>query len=379
MKGGITSMKIPFTKPTKKLIVNSSGVKIDFDGPKVIFDDLKLKITIGQWLGLLPPQKEEKEGAVSIITHLDAEELMKATDIPKSKLDEIDKRFGYLLKLAGIDPKETCTLNQYNKDAFSFNCVLQNCQSNAKISLKWSSFMDSGPKLIIDYKGERRTYEYWTWIEPDKEIINLGLEHYTKINEANDNSYFRYLSKYGVSISLQNEDYHFSISFDRPRGKTDNKPYTLDKENKLQEFLLGLSFPFDICEVYKKICEICDITTDLLTTIPSFSLKVERKLNEKQEVVTDKIDFYYGQLKCFVLTRNGKTITIDRDGNWTYISQGLTINQSNNGSISYSISLPSIADLAKVPSPLEQYNTVQEEVEGIKKLTIKMQNREKGL
>lgn len=88
--------------------------------------------------------------------------------------------------------------------------------------------------------------------------------------------------------------------------------FRMKNEEQLQQYLLGLSFPLKIDEVYKKIVE---ISIDSINEYPNFNLKVERKLDEKKQKTTGRISLNYGQLKIFTMTIEGKTISIDSDGN----------------------------------------------------------------
>ena len=56
------------------------------------------------------------------LKYFNAKELIKKVNIPAEKFEEIATKFGLLLKIAGTENTETCTLNQFDKDNFSFNC-----------------------------------------------------------------------------------------------------------------------------------------------------------------------------------------------------------------------------------------------------------------
>lgn len=224
------------------------------DVPNVVFEDLELQITIGQWLGVLSSQQGFGNSGFTIYTHLSAEELMKKVNIPTEKFEEIVTKFGLLLKLAGVDNAETCTLNQFDKDNFSFNCHFNNRSNDTNISLRWGDMIDFSPELTINYQNESKTYDYYA--EFGERPTRLELQHYTIKNPENGNSFHRCLSPYTAYFTLRNVEYNFSMEVKKPESiKVDafsDYVFELENEEQLQQYLSGLTFPLEINEVYKK-------------------------------------------------------------------------------------------------------------------------------
>lgn len=353
-------------------IVDVPNVEIEreeeaLDVPKVVFEDLELQVTIGQWLGILSSQQGFGNADFTIYTHLSAEELMKKIDIPAEKFEKIGTKFGLLLKMAGIDSAETCTLNQFDKDNYSFNCHFNNNGNDANLSLRWGDMIDFGPELTINYQNESKTYDYWA--ETDEKPTRLNLQHYTIKNPENGNSCYSFLSQYRTYLSLTNGEYSFSIEIDRPESIKDDVfsdyVFRLENEEELIQYLLGLTFPLEINEVYKKICE---ISTSNVDEYPSFKIEAKKKLDEKNKKKTDMVSLNHGQLRRFIITKGGKTIAIDSDGNWSYNSPKLAVSQSDNGNINYSLNSIPNEELLTVSNPYEQYSKVSQEVEQVRKL-----------
>lgn len=319
------------------------------DVPKVVFEDLELQVTLGQWLGVLSSQEDFETS---------------------EKSEKIVTKFGQILKLVGIDNAETCTLNQFDRDNFSFNCHFNNSGNDANISLKWGNIIDFGPEFIIDYQNENKTYEYYKGNE--EKPTRLNLQHYTIKNVEDGNSFVRFLSPYEASFTLQNGEYSFSINIVKPESiKADSlSGYTfkIRNEEELQQYLLGLSFPFEINEVYKKICE---ISIDSISEYPSFRLRTIKRLDKKTNKTTDMISLSHGQLEKIVMTKNEKTIAIDSNGNWSYDSSKLSVSQSDKGAVNYSLNSIS-EELLKGAIPFEQYTAVNQEVEQVRKIVKTM-------
>lgn len=343
----------------------------EIDVPKVVFEDLELQVTVGQWLGLLSSQQGFGTEVFAIYTHLSAEELMQRMDIPTEKLNEINTKFGLLLKSAGIDTDEICTIDQYDKKDFSFNCHFNNADRDSRISLRWGDMIDFGPEFTIAVPNVTKTYDYCR--EYKDKPARLNLQHYTISNPENGNSCFKFLSPYNTNFRLENGDYTFSMEISRPESIEhdvfSDYVFSLKNEEQLEQYLLGLSFPLNIDEVYKKICE---ISIDSVSEYPKFNIKVEKKVDEKKSKTTDMVSLSHGKLRRFIITKNGRTIEIDGDGNWSYDSPKLAISQSEENGINYSLNSIPTAEIASMASPLEEYTKVSKEVDDIKVFTKKM-------
>ena len=340
-----------------------------FEIPKVIFEDLELQVTIGQWLGILSSRQGFGTEGITFYTHLSAEELMKKTNISAKDLDNISKKFGELFKMAGVDNSETCVLSQYDKEKFTFNCHFNNAGDSANISMRWGDPIENMPELKIDYHNNSKTYYFNESYE--NKPMKLSLEHYTLTNPENGNEVYRYLSKYRSSITLRNEDYQLTIENEKPINiefdifNDRDYVYKLRNEEELKQYLLGLSFPITIDEVYKKICE---LSLENVSEYPMLSIKVEKNINSTS-LTTDLIYMNNGQLTKFVITRNGRTISLDNKDNWSFKTSEVTVSQNNEGIVNYSLhSIPKDM-LDGVIKPSDLMKTVNQEVENVKTLS----------
>lgn len=343
----------------------SSVIVENKDVPKVVFDDLELQVTIGQWLGLLSSSQSFGNSSFKVYTHLDAEELMKRLHIPAKTFNEIAEKFGILLKACGIENSETCIIRNYDKKNFSFRCDLKNSCRSHDISLRWGDWMDFGPQFVLKDENSTMTYDYIS--ETEERPIGLQLQNFTINNPENGNSCYRFYSPYSAYYTLENGQYTFKIEISCPESKDidvfNRKDFVLKNEEQLKKYLLGLSLPFDICEVYKRICE---ISLGSAGKYPKISLNVTRNIDKNNNITTDNITLEGGKLKSFIITKDGKTISIDNKGNWAYSSSRLDVSQNYEGLVNYNLKALSQADLEKSPSPLEQFNSAKDEVDGVK-------------
>ena len=115
--------------------------------------------------------------------------------------------------------------------------------------------------------------------------------------------------------------------------------------------------------------KICEISLENIKNYPKISIEVKRKEIDNSDKITDNILIRNGILKKFTMTKNKKTVTIDKDGNWSYESPKLFINQTKNGNINYNLNDISKEEISNMDSLSEQYNIINEEVKKVKKLT----------
>ena len=341
------------------------------NGPKVVFRDLELQVSVGQWLEIISSQISFGSSGMTISMPLSAKELMARIMIPKKKLNEVSKAFGYLLGLAGIPLDETCVLSLVDSDEFIFKCYLTKAKCEYPIKLRWGCFLDSFPELTIEYPNEQRVYEYFGTCV-DKQF-RFHLQEHTIKSDKNDNVYNRFYSKYSCYFALKNKDYHLSLRISIPEElRVSDKDCVLRNEEALKTYFLGLEFPIDINEVYKKICE---LSLDSINVYPEFELKVEKKVDGNSSVVTDMINLVNGQLQNYTITKGGKTISLDGEGNWSYVANQVSISYAKNGEINYSLTGFSRDGLETISAPAVKYDMISEEIEEVKNLVKSLQNK----
>lgn len=106
--------------------------------------------------------------------------------------------------------------------------------------------------------------------------------------------------------------------------------YKLRNEEYLVNYLWSQQFPIDIIEVYKKILL---MSFKDINQYPLFSLKISI-YNEKElkEEINDMIETQNGKLTTFVITKNGKTIKLNDNAEWEYLTTYDDISVSLNAS-----------------------------------------------
>lgn len=333
---------------------------VDLDVPKVIFKDINLEVTIGQWLGIFSSLVGRGNSEFKIYTHLAAEELMEFLRPSSSDLDTVALKFGALLKSIGVDSSETCVLGNFDKDKFAFKCHFANSNEDVSMKASWGDGIDFGPELTIESEKASKTYDYIS--EYKERPASLHLQHSTIKNPDNDSSCYRFMSPYSLSLSLSNGSHNLELNISRPNYNVDDprrdEDFVLKNEDELRQYLLGLSFPINIGEVYKDICR---ISIDSVRSFPKFKLIVKEKTDKDKEKITDMVSLSYGNLEKFVMTKDGRTIGLDGDDNWSYGLGNLSLSQQD-GAVSYSLSAVPQKEFLAVASPFEQLDKANKEV-----------------
>lgn len=333
---------------------------VDLDVPKVIFKNIILEVTIGQWLGIFSSLVGRGNSEFKIYTHLAAEELMEFLSPSSKDLDIVALKFGALLKSIGVDSSETCVLGDFDKDKFTFKCHFDNSGEDVSMKASWGDGIDFGPELTIESEKASKTYDYIS--EYKERPASLHLQHSTIKNPDNDSSCYRFMSPYSLSLSLSNGSHNLELNISRPNYNVDDprrdEDFVLKNEDELRQYLLGLSFPINIGEVYKDICR---ISIDSVRSFPKFKLIVKEKTDKDKEKITDMVSLSYGNLEKFVMTKDGRTIGLDGDDNWSYGLGNLSLSQQD-GAVSYSLSAVPQKEFLAVASPFEQLDKANKEV-----------------
>jgi len=270
--------------------------------PKIICDDKELLSDIGSFLGIRKNIKSE---------------------------------FGKTLLSLGFNKTDNIVLCKYNRKTFTFNYIVNGCNPYKKNTMSLNCGYDDGkPKLILttgtrktenmkiyrcSRNNDNRINNEFVVIMEDKKLSN-GINYcvdYSNVDILIDvnypNNYCLRIELEGPYDGLLSEYYEYFDMNDKLRD-----------EEKLINILINLEFPVEIEDIYK---DICDNYFNDISIFSKFILSIEKQNDNKylNEVVS-KIDLRDGILKEFIITRNGKRITIDNKDNWQY-----EIN--NNGNI----------------------------------------------
>lgn len=335
--------------------------------PKVVFKDRELLANLGQWLEVLAG-KEEQYVSDNLVAYMpiSAKTLLKE-GIHKEQEEVIAYTFGLLLKKLGVPETETCVLEDYVEKTFTCNCHFKEECDDARLRFRWGDMMDFSPEIIIDYHNSKRTYEYFAAHEGKKPV--LSLQSFTVVNPMNSNSVYSFLSPFDASYKVSNGEYTLSIEISRPErihyelGSGD--VYRLNNDQELVRYLLELDFPLAIDEVFKKMIE---SSIDVIDEHAKFHIVAEKGIDEKKKEITDEIRLKSGKLCVFTMTKNGKKISIDSEGEILYQDNKFALNEHKKGNMEYHLNISSMEDLPSLGTIEDNIGIARKEISDMRSL-----------
>ncbi len=297
----------------------------------VIIEDPDLQIVLARWFDIIPIKEVE----------------IKHYFLSGIQAKDIATKFAVLLRLTGLAQNEICTLRNFDKESLTFDCYFSDKDDKATISLAKNFIVK---EFTVNYHNEIKTYRFLHWNtnlnEPSKfELIKQEVE---KAN--NDNYVFK----------LMSGDYTFNLTINQT-----GSAYYMENILALQEYLLELTIPFAINEVFKKICE---ISISHVETYPSLIMEVTKNDGGSKKTV-DKLSLSYGHLDYFAITIGDRTVTIDFcNGCWRLETPQYKILQNMDGTINYSLTNVPVQEFTNAPALSDQYEQAVKEVEQVRSL-----------
>ena len=325
--------------------------------PTVTFSTQELMARVGFWSGVIYENQVKDYSDKRLYANMDHPNPLIRIWFPPFEVRAIKLEFQYVLLCAGIDKDEECYLSDLDQKNFTFNCHLKKANKDVKISMRWET-IDDLAQITLEDDEKIASFDHLFY--RNEKVSEVIPGDYTL--KKGDKSCFRFMSGRYAEYTLSDKDGHsLKIHVERPDWITEpiyDYQYHLDHEKELEEYLLGLSFPIDISEVYKKLIS---ISLGKASDYPGINLEVKKG----KDTLTDKILLSYGNLVDFMITRDGKRVHIDKDGNWSFDTDSISVNQSTDGSVGYSIHADSYDTLLESLSN-NHFVTAKEEVEGIK-------------
>lgn len=320
--------------------------------PKVIFETYDMQVQVGRWLEIIPePPKnidiKKKHSFLNFFNRKKNEKTKTQEEhISKKVLEKVSHRFGELLLLMGVDNSVSCFLISVPGKECCFDCYFSN-KEKARIQLYYSD-EQKGPLIIFNDKF----YEYYPWYSEDN--FRFYFDNHNKEERTcarlYDNSPSFYLEKGNYSIKI-----HINDSVEIP----------IERRVELNQYVLGLSLPFKVDEIYKKLCS---ISPELLNQAKSLKIEV----SDKNGQITDLISLEYGKLNTFTKTERGITITIHGDGKWSYTSSNLSVLTNSDGTLNYTLPrIPYNANFS-LQSPEIQIGKVKSRIKETKRRVRKL-------
>lgn len=286
--------------------------------PQVIVDK-ELAVIIEQWIDYFPFSETMETPVFSLLIPLRASSLVKLGIVTPKGFDVIKQKIGYLLTCIGISKEETCELTNFDLENTSFQLMLKEANKVMNVQLTWRGFSSSGAQMIIQDEDKKRVYDYHPSFQ---EIpMHLTLQEYVYQDKEHQSTYTRMFSSVSFSCRVKCRDDSLSLYLVKPYSDLNKKPFTLNHEKELEQYLCGLTFPVSIDQVYQKIES---LTFSQVEEYPKMHLEVQKK-EKDQEKVTDFISLEYGKMDKVMMTKEGKSVILDHKDNWFYQKDGISI------------------------------------------------------
>lgn len=282
--------------------------------------------------------------------------------------------FGIVLRDIGFKPEDTVYLYDIeNKVELNFCYSLNDgiCDPNKKICLRFGNMFEYPPRVIVSDTKNEMVYQC-VRTNPEVDGIWFDINSYQK-KISSKLSYSRSYCQWGSYFIVINRNNKLTFSVSDIDRTISGSLHRLDNEEELEKYLTSLTFPVQIDEVYKKICEITLLNP---SEYGSFCLEVSKLENSGTKIIsTDVVLLKDGNLEKFGMTVNNKTVFLDNKGNWSYkISGNETIPvdfsmTSESENVSCSFSMNDGYTLEDYTDTFFQYdiNAAREEVENMKK------------
>lgn len=326
----------------------SSNTKKE-DIPKVCFHNFDLQIEIGKWLGILESDKSYK--LPTLLSKYNFSFKIEKMLVPRKKRKEIEFKFRELLYQIGLE-ESFYYIKIIDIKLDSIHISLEGEKENIDILLQYG-IVDWDFKLISKNEKEKRIYRFI------KNKMQLELLSYTCNNAEHGNLVEHEIHPELACFKLKQNGKYLSIQIEKPSNKKFDytNGFRIQQEQELNDYLLSLSFPIQIEQVYRKICEILNFSIEEYPTI-----NIVNSMYGKGE--TDLISIKKGILQQFMETQNGRKISIDGKGNWTYTSE--TVSASSDGFYSFHTRENNPDKLNKVLLPSDDFHLIEEEVKKFK-------------
>lgn len=234
-----------------------------------------------------------------------------------SEIFNTDKNMYYYMGLVllrlGFKTEDKLFLCNYNKDDCSFDCVV-NEDDLYKIRID-KELKEIVVKTLNNEFGYLCEEQSFSEIGMRISLCRYNISYLDKIN------FTRYLSRKDMKFRVESSDYVLELELEKTKDLElplfENgvyAKYKLENEYELISYILGLNFNEDICDIYKKMCE---LYIGDVNKYPKFMLRKSKKVNGNFKV-TDMILLKNGELEQFCITSYDRTFFIDKDDNWSY-------------------------------------------------------------
>ena len=225
------------------------------------------------------------------------------------------ENFADFLKLIGIE--SMATLSNLNQADNSFKCTTA-FGKEAKIRLFFGDKFDYFSK--IEFTIENKSTTYLINSNCNSTSIPTITLYEQKINSGN-RTLDSFYSPYSFDRTLQLDKYHLlRVKFEPKQSLKNNQLHVLENSKAIEKYLLDLSTPWDVDDIYKTIIKLLGFSSRDITLIKSIDVSYLNVVNNCQENIISRIFLQDGIMQEYAIFENNSTFHVFRGGDWKYSS-----------------------------------------------------------
>lgn len=337
---------------------------------QLCIENEELLVRLGQWMDIYPDSVKHTEGCVTVYEDYEPRYFLRRHKITVAERDEIENRLAIILQMAGFDMEDICVLEQFDDENLSFVGTFLDLTNDVNFSLRFGDFFEEPRNIRIAHDGVYSVYNYQPASKHKPDMITLD----TTTKELDGNRKFhRYVSEFNYYGDVYDDENRLEVEVKYPeclgKGDTTDNPYIyLDK---MEEIISGITFPTTIEDVCSKIS--LGLRGDV-SRFPVVRVVISKKVNDKS-VVTDEARFKDGKFDKLVITKNGKTVTVDKFNNWSYDTDTHTVHHMAEDEVSYGFKGMPVDQFEAMPTPQELVSSAASEVEEVKGMAYTLFNK----
>lgn len=183
----------------------------------------------------------------------------------------------------------------------------------------FGDWIDSCSELWVTSGEETRIYVTNSNYEKGKTVPQATLQgrNITRDGKELKNYYCEYFFQRTLKLD---KNHTLKVEFDEPHKYEDKSEiFVLRNCAKIEEYLLGLDNSLDITQVYEKLIEFLDFSSEEISDIDRILLTYTDKVDE-EERTRSKILINNGKMLECAIMKNGETFHVFKDGNWEDLS-----------------------------------------------------------
>lgn len=226
------------------------------------------------------------------------------------------ENFADFIELVGV--KTPVKLSEWDEESKSFKCVTA-LNTEIRISLFFGDWIDFCSEIRITDGDETKCYITNSNSKKGKSVPKVTLQRRNIKRCGKElNSYY---CEYFCHRMLKLDDTHvLKVEIDEPdKYEKKSEIFVLRNCEYIEEYLLGLDNSLVVVEVYEKIMELLNFSSEDISKCGKILISYIETV-DKEERVRGKVFLTEGKMQEYAILENGETFHVFEDGSWRYLS-----------------------------------------------------------